>query len=359
MKAGLLAAALLVAVSGPPSAAAESLTVASWGGAYAEACKKAYYEPFTAATGIEIRLDDYSGGLSEIRAQVESGNIHWDVVDFEFSDLVHGCDEGLLELVDIDSLPPAPDGTPAKDDYYEGTRSECGGGGLFWSTHYAYRSEAFPTVQPTTLEDFFDLAKFPGRRSLRRTPYVNMELALMAEGVPADEVYEVLNTAAGINRAFRKLSTIKEHVLWWDVGAQPLQMLASREVAMSTIWNRRSFVAQIVDKQPFTTIWDGQALEHGQLGIVVGTPKLEAAMQFLRFASKVESMAAMSRYISVSPTRRSASELISTHHETGVDMWPHMPNHPRNMRRSVRIDWRWWRDNFDQMMDRFNAWLLR
>lgn len=359
MKARLLAVALLIAVPGLPPAAAESITVANWGGSYTEAGKKAYYEPFTAATGIEIRVDAYSGGLSEIRAQVESGNIRWDVVDFEFADLVHGCDEGLLELVDVDSLPPAADGTPAKDDYYEGTSSECGGGGLFWSTHYMYRNEAFPTVQPATLEDFFDLVKFPGRRSLRRTPYVNLELALMADGVPADKVYEVLDTAAGVDRAFRKLSTIKEQILWWSIGAQPLQMLASREVVMSTIWSNRAFVAQFLEKQPFTTVWDGQALEHGQLGIVSGTPKLEAAMEFVRFASKAESMAAMSRYISVSPARRSANELISTHHETGEDMWPHMPNHPRNLRRSVRVDSYWWRDNFVQMMDRFNAWLLR
>ena len=354
----LAAAALLAAIPGLGWAAEQRLTVATWGGIYTEASRKAFFDPFTAETGIEIRTDQYSGGLSDIRAQVESGNIFWDIVDFEFADLVLACEESLLELVDAESLPPAPDGMPAKDDYEEGTLSDCGGGGLYWSTYYAYNSQAFRDDEPATLEDFFDLAKFPGRRGMRRIPYTNLEFALMADGVPPEQVYAVLATHEGVERAFGKLDSIKEQIVWWDVAAQPLQMLAAREVAMTTSWNARVFQARFVEKQPFVGVWNGQVLENGQFGIVAGTPQVEAAQKFLRFASRPDRLAAMSSHIPYSPTRRSAGKLVSTHLQTGLEIWPHMPNYPLNRKRSLRSDSFWWRDNLEEMIDRFNSWLL-
>ena len=98
-----LATMLVVGCSGPSR---ESLTVVSWGGAYAQAVRKGYIEPFVAETGVEVRLEDYNGGLAQVRAQVEAGSVHWDVVDFEIADAVSGCDEGLLEPIDATALPP-------------------------------------------------------------------------------------------------------------------------------------------------------------------------------------------------------------------------------------------------------------
>ncbi len=337
----------------------EGITVVSWGGSYEEACSKALFEPFSAETGIEVLVEDFNGGLAQVRAQVETGNVHWDVVDLEMADVVKGCDEGLLEVVDIDEFPPAPDGTAARDDYFAGTYSECGGGGLFASAIFAYNHETIPSKQPSKLEDFFDLADFPGRRGMRRTPVVNLELALMADGVPTDDVYAVLSTPEGVDRAFRKLDAIKAEVVWWETGAQPPQMLADQEVVMSTAFNGRIFNAQVLEGQPFTIVWDGQVLDYGQLAIVAGTPRLEAAKQFLLFASRVESMAAIGRYIAYSPTRRSGMNLISTHAETGVDMRPHMPSAPENLARALRNDPDWWSTHADEMTERFSAWLAR
>ena len=93
-----------------PAAGSESLTVVSWGGSYARACQKAYHEPFSAETGITIRLESYNGGLAQIRAQVETGTVHWDLVDLEMADAARGCDEGLLEPFSGIVLPSAPTG---------------------------------------------------------------------------------------------------------------------------------------------------------------------------------------------------------------------------------------------------------
>ena len=351
--------AILLLIGSQPVTGAESLTVVSWGGSYARACVKAYHEPFTAKSGIKIRLDDYNGGLAQIRAQVETGNVHWDVVDMEIADAVLACDEGLLEFIAADDLPPGPDGTPAAQDFLPDTLTECGVGTLFYSTIYAYNRENFSGPKPSTIEDFFDVKKFPGRRGMRRTPQVNLEFALMADGIPLDQVYATLGTAEGVNRAFRKLDTIKEHIVWWKAGAQPPQMLADGEVVMSTAYNGRIFNAQVLENQPFTVVWDGQVLDRGQLAIVAGTSRLEAARRFLAFAARSESMARVGRYISYSPVRRSGSALITTHLETGIDMKPHMPTTPANMTRTLHNNWEWWSDHVDQMNERFSAWMAR
>ena len=342
-----------------PLALAESLTAVSWGGSYARACKKAYHEPFIKETGIEVRLEDYNGGLAQIRAQVETGNVHWDVVDMEMADAVRGCDEGLLEPIDPGDLAPGADGTPAARDFFPGALTECGVGTQFYSTIYAYNLEQFPGAKPSTIGDFFDLKKFPGRRGMRRTPQVNLEFALMADGVPLDQVYAILDTEEGLARAFRKLDSIKDHIVWWEAGAQPPQMLADGEVAMTTAYNGRIFNAQVLEDQPFAIVWDGQLLDMGQLVIVAGSPNLEAARKFLSFATTVRSMVAVGRYISYSPARQSGTALISTHLETGVDMKPHMPTTPENVSSGLQYDWEWWSDHIDEMNLRFIAWLLR
>ena len=232
-------------------------------------------------------------------------------------------------------------------------------GTLLYSTIYAYNDERTPGEKPTTLEDFFDLERFPGRRGMRRTPLVNLEFALMADGVPIEAVYEVLDTPEGVVRAFRKLDSIKEQVVWWEAGAQPPQMLTDGEVVMTTAYNGRIFNAQVLESQPLVIVWDGQVLDTGQLGIVAGTPNLEAALEFVRFATSSQSMAAVSGHIAYSPARQSGLPLVGTHVETGIDMNPHMPTYPGNTTRVLNNDWLWWSDQMDAMNERFSAWLAQ
>ena len=348
-----------LSTAGAFAAADESLTVVSWGGSYAKACVEGYHKAFTAETGIAIRLEDYNGGLAQVRAQLEAGDVRWDVVDVELADGVRGCDEGLFELLDPAILPSGAGGEAPADDYFPGMITECGANQLFYSTVYAYNSRRISGDTPTTIEDFFDVERFPGRRGMRRSPVVNLEFALMADGVPVDEVYAMLDTAAGIKRAFRKLDTIKDEIVWWEAGAQPPQMLADGEVVMSTAYNGRIFNAQVLEEQPFVIVWDGQVLDTGYLAILSGAPNLEAARRFVSFASRPSSMAEVARHISYGPTRLSAQPLVSTHAATGVEMRPHMPSNPENMQRALPNDWQWWSDNRDEMNIRFAVWLAR
>ena len=194
---------------------------------------------------------------------------------------------------------------------------------------------------------------------MRRVPQGNLEFALIADGVPLEEVYPALDTPEGLERAFRKLDAIKDEVIWWEVGAQPPQMLADGEVVMSTAYNGRIFNAQVLEGQPFVIVWDGQLLAVGQVGIVRGTPRLEEALSYVGFATGAESLARISRRISYSPTRRSAVPLVTTHVPTGVEMEPHMPAHSANAARALIYDWSFWVDHQDELNERFSTWLAR
>ena len=340
-------------------AGTQQLTIVTWGGSYGRASAKAWFEPFTAETGIEINVEDYSGGLAQIRAQADIGNVYWDVVDIDLADAVRGCDDGLLELVDVAGLAPAEDGTPAEEDFVPETLTECGVGTNFYSTIYAYDSTRFAGERPSTMADFFDLEKFPGRRGMKRWPKDNLERALVADGVPLDQVYATLSTREGVRRAFRKLDTIKEHIVWWETSAQAPQLLADGEAVMTSAYNGRIFNAQVLEDQPFRIVWDGQILDVGQFVVVAGTPNLEAAQRFVAFASSPVHMVGIAKYISYGPTRASAMPLVDTHLETGIDMRPHMPTNPDNLVRGLKSDWLWWSDNGDEMNEIFAAWLAR
>ncbi len=354
-----LCSTLILAGCGGADPGAGSLTTVSWGGSYARAVDHAIYQPFEAETGVRIGREDYNGGLAQIRSQVETGSVSWDVVDLQAYDVLRGCEEGLLEVLPPDVAGPGLDGTLAAEDFPPGTLTECGVAVVFYSTLYAYHPDRFPGEKPSTIGDFFDLERFPGRRGMRRTPEVNFEMALLADGVPPDRVYEVLDADGGVERAFAKLDTIRDEVVWWEAGAQPPQMLADAEVVMTTAYNGRIFNAQVTENQPFVIVWDGQVFDWGQLGIPAGAPNLEAALDYVRFATSPEAMARISRYIAYSPVRRSAAPLVSTHLETGIEMAPHLPTTPENRSKAVLSDARWWSDNLEEMNERFSAWLAQ
>ena len=340
------------------TALADDLTVVSWGGAYTKSQVEAYHKPWMASTGHRILSEDYSGGLAEVKAQVEAGHVTWDVVDVEDAEAVLGCDEGLLEEIDPSILPPDSDGMPAEEDFHEGSISPCAIGSVVWSTGYAYdRNRLSPG--PATIRDFFDLEKFPGRRGMRKSPKVNLEMALVADGVAPDRVYEVLSTPEGTDRAFAKLDSIKAHVLWWEVGAQPPQLLVDGEVVMSTAYNGRVFNAFAAEGQSLVMVWDAQVLATDRWAVVKGAPNRELALEFIKFASMPENMAVQASWISYAPVRRSAAELIGAYHANPeLAMRPHMPTWPDNMKTAIWNDEEFWADRLDELNERFNAWLV-
>jgi putative spermidine/putrescine transport system substrate-binding protein len=359
IKHAVVATAMTTLVVGAASAA--DLTVVSWGGAYTKSQVEAYHKPWMASTGNNIISEDYGGGIAEIKAQVESGNVTWDVVDVELSDAIRACDEGLLETIDHSMLPAAPDGTPAVDDFLPGTLHDCAVANIVWSSVYVYDSSKVRNWNaPKTMADFFNTDAFPGKRGMRKSPKVTLEFALIADGVPVSEVYDVLGTPEGVDRAFAKLDTIKDDVIWWEAGAQPPQLLADGEVIFTTAWNGRVFNAVAAEDQSFEMVWDGQIYDLDLWVIPKGSKNKEAAMDFVKFSTATEQLAAQASWISYGPARASSVPLIGTYHDNpAIKMAEHMPTAPGNFKNALQNDFEFWADNQDELNERFNSWLAQ
>jgi len=341
-------ASLMTLLAFTHSAIAEgTLTIVGYGGAAQESQRKAFFEPFSKAEDVRILEEEWSGETAKLRGMVETGNVTWDVVNVETGHAVQGCAEGWLEKIDYGPLGD-------KASFYPGSAFECGVGITAYGTVIAYDASKFPDGGPQTLADFWDVEKFPGARSLRRTPWSTLEMALLADGVAREDLYSVLETAEGVDRAFRKLDEIKPYVkVWWAAGAQPPQLLADGEVTMTTVYNGRIFTAVQESGKDFQIVWDGAALDWDVWVIPKGTKNLELAKQFLEFALRPKNQAVQAEHIAYGPSRIEASNFIDP------AILSNLPTSEDNMRTAFNVSPEFWADHGEELTERFNSWIAQ
>lgn len=345
----------LALVAAPAAAEEDALVVLSWGGAYERAQRAALFAPYTAATGRQVSVQQYDGGIEALRRAVAAGEVPWDLIDMTRSEAMAACDEGLLEPLSPERLAPAPDGTPAEEDFLPGALGRCAVTHSIFATVIAYRTDAFPGRRPTRIADLFDQQRFPGPRALQDTPAVNLEWALLSYRVPREELYRLLSTRRGLDLAWARLDGLGE-IRWWRAGDAPPRLLAEGEVVMASGYNGRFFEAMIHRDAPIEILWDGQVQEHETWAIPRGAPHPEAARDFLRFATATERLAELARRIPYGPARRSAAVRVITHPESGVDMRLHIPTHPLNAERAVTKDETWYARTRSRIQALFDAW---
>lgn len=361
IKRTLLASVIAASTAGTATADTE-MVVVSWGGAYTASQQGAYHAPYMAANpGITIVNDDSAGdAVAKLRAMNEAGKVDWHLVDAVASDAIRLCDEGLALEIDHDTeLAAAPDGTLASVDFGDLIVSDCFIPQIVYSTTFGYRTDLVGDNAPTSIADVFDLDKIPGKRALEKRPIGNLEWALIADGVPAAKVYEVLDSEGGVDRAFAKLDTIKDSVVWWESGAQTPQLLADGEVVMGSTYNGRLFSLIEEEKQPIAMMWDWQVFDLDGWIIPKGAPDLAEVKKFLKFATDTQRLADQAKFISYGPARMSSAPLVGKHASLGIDMAPHMPTDPNNAKNTLLYNYEWWADNRDDMDERFNAWLAK
>ncbi len=354
---------------------AAEVNVVSWGGAYTNSQKLGYGDPYAEKSGVAVNWIDYSGGLGEIKAQVESGAITWDILDVYAFESIQGCDEGLFVEFDFDNdFPAGVDGSKASDDFFTGGEnpltenpggmpSKCAVGNILYSWNYGFNTKLFPNNnEPKTIGDFFDKDKFSGKRGIYSGAMSNLEIALLADGVAASEVYNVLDSDGGIDRALAKLSDLcsDDGCFFWSGGAQPPEALVAEEVSMSTAWNGRLFNAIVAEASPIKMVWDGQILDYQYMVLVNGGPNQAEAMKALQYFTSSEGLAGSAKHISYAPFRKSSLELIQDPWYEGpngnVDIMPHMPSAPANTKNFVLMNAEWWADNSTDVADKWEAW---
>lgn len=349
----------------PCEGCANSMTVVSWGGAYQTSQQHAYTEPYGKLTGTSFTWDESSNeAVAKLRAQNEAGNVTWDLVDVEGPDSQRLCDEGLAMEVNFDeALAPGTDGSAPTADFGDSLINECFIPQIVFSTTFGYRTDVaeWNGAVPTSLCDIFDLEKFPGKRSLEKRPKKNLEWALLCDGVAKEDLYDVLDTEEGVQKALDKLGTIKDQVVWWSAGAETPQLLADKEVVMGSTYNGRLFSVIEEQKQPVAMLWDWQVFDFDGWIVPADLPedRLNRVMHFLKFATDTQRLADQAKWISYGPARASSQSLVGQHADLGIDMAPHMPTNPDNQKNYLVNNIEWWADNQDDMESRFQVWLTQ
>jgi len=306
-----------------------TLTIASWGGSYQEAQSKALFQPASQNTGISIKEETY-GGMSDVRLQVSTGQVTLDIVVSGSGSASRAAAEGLLEELDYSVIDVS--------SFYPGLYSDhCVGGDVF-STVYAWNTDKFGESGPQSWADFFDVEKFPGTRAYRGKVAGALEPALMADGVAPEDVYAVLDSEEGIERAINKIRELKPNIaVFWTSGAQQAQLMKDAEVDMTTGWNGRFDNAK-ADGAKVAYSFNQALLDYDCFAIPKGAPNKDLAMKFLAEISKPEYQDDLPKYITYGPTNKAAYETGVIDAATAAGL----PSSPENAAMQLPISLEWY-----------------
>ena len=336
--AGLAALGLLAAAP----ASARDLTIAVQPDPVPQAVlQRVYVGPFTDATGIAARLQSWSGGLDALRGK-GSAEDGWDVVQIGPADLQPACDQGLLEKLHFAAI-------GGRDHYLPQGTGDCGVGAFLTATVLSWDRDKFPGAP--SWADFWDIAKYPGKRGLRRGPNGSLEFALLADGVAPADVYSTLRTADGVDRAFRKLDQLKPYLVWWEKEADAIRILGSGEVLMTSAPSVLVAAADRDEHRNFGMQWAGGLDSVESWAIIKGSPNIAQAEKFLGFVGDPARQATLLQAAAVGGLARGAGDKLAP------ELASVAPNTPANLATALQSDAGFWRDNGGKLTQRFEDWL--
>lgn len=329
--------ASVLSVASWAASADETLSFVSWGGTTQDAQKSSWTDPFSKSSGVKVVMDgptDYG----KLKAMVDSGNVQWDVVDVEADFALRAATEGLLEALDFKVI----DRTRLDPRFV----SDHGVGSFYFSFVLGYNQSKLGANKPQDWTALFDTTTYPGKRALYKWPSPGvLEMALLADGVAPEKLYPL-----DLDRAFKKLDTIKKDIVWWGGGAQSQQLLASGEVALGSFWNGRLYALQ-QDGAPVGVSWKQNLVMADFLVIPKGSKHKDAAMRLLASASAAKGQADFSNLTAYAPINiDSVARLDSV-------LAPNLPTaYPKDQ---ITLDFAYWAKNGPEIATRWNEWLVK
>lgn len=316
------------------AASAEDMVFTSWGGTTQDAQAANWAQPFTDKTGTGV-VQDGPTDYGKIKAMVEAGAVTWDVVDAEFDWALQAGKQRLLEPLDFAVIDKTKLDPRFVSDYAVGS--------FYYSFVLGWNPANFTDAQPATLADLFDTTKFPGKRTFYKwsAPGV-IEAALLADGVAPDALYPL-----DLDRAFKKLDTIKSDIIWWEGGAQSQQLLASGEAPIGFFWNGRLAALQ-ADGMPVGISWDQNITAADALVVPKGTAHKDAAMKFIAEATSAEGQAAFATATGYAPVNLGSADLMDP------AVRATLPDAQTAVQ--VNADMAYWAEHRDEIGNRWYAW---
>jgi putative spermidine/putrescine transport system substrate-binding protein len=339
IRAGLFA--LGCTAAGTP-AMARDLMVVGFGGGFQDSARKHLFQGYAAEKGVKVADDVYNGEMAKVYSIVKSNDITYDVIMVEAPELARGCEDGVFEKLDwslIDQKKFIPGGT-----------TDCGAGAVGWGISLFY-DQARTATGPASYAELWDVQKFPGKRSLRSGAKMTLEIALLADGVPAADVYKVLATPDGQNRAFAKLDQIKPYVVWWKSGTQPLQLVGSGEVAYAVGYVGRTIRANEGGAK-YPIDWNTLLFSFDYWAVVRNSPNKTEGMKLISFMTDEKPLTNMAQDWAVSP----ANAAVANNPEIIKKNPGMVANHAKE---GLFISTDFWVEHGEDLETRFNAWLAK
>ena len=308
----------------------------------ATAINEVYAQPFTAATGLAVQVESWDGGIDPLRDRLKTADNNWDIIQVDADELATGCSEGLFEKIDWSAV-------GGKDHYQNAGASDCGVGAAVVSTVLAWDKDKFQGTP--SWADFWDVAKYPGKRGLSKNVRGNLEIALLADGVAPGDVYKTLATSDGVDRAFRKLDQLKPFLVWWQTDADAAKILGSGDVLMTSAPSGAIVAAMRAEPRNFGMQWAQALYEVQSWTMAKASPNVKSAQQFLYFAGTPAIEVRLLRMAGVSGLAKGVNDGLP------ADLAAISPGAPANIQNALRSDSGFWRDNIAKLRPRFEAWL--
>lgn len=312
-----------------------TLTFVSTGGAFQDAQKTAWQEPFTAETGTKF-VNDGPVDEPKMKAMVDAGRVSWDVIDLSAGPTAQYCGKYLEELdftVIDKSLYPAE------------TINDCGVPAYYYSQMFLYNTEKYGANPPTKAADFFDLDKYPGQRIVPPELSVGLlEFALLADGVAADQLYPL-----DVDRALKKLDPIKPHITFATTYGQIQQALVGKQVDMALSLTARTILS-VREGAPFDVVWDKTIVNWDTLSVPKGSANKDLAMKFIASTAGKEQQATFAKLASNIPV---SPDVKPDYDAVQQKLDPFATGHKDSL---VYADPKWWGENLDEVTAKFTAW---
>ena len=340
----LAGAACAFALQVLPAAAQTTVTFAGFGGPLQEAMVK---QMFADAPKLNIRIrEDRNGFWAGVKANLLARAPGWDLTEIGFARCEQAAQANLIQDIDYGVVDRSKVPAALANPKYIGVYT--------FSYGLAYQTRKYGANGPRSWADFFDVQKFPGRRSLIGDGLYALEIALIADGVPAADIYKVLRTPAGVDRAFAKLEKIKPHVaVWYRSSGQATQLMRDGEVDMMLMANARA-LSVIKEGTELTFNWNHAFIDTECLMVPNASQNARAAMQLINSALDVKNQAAFAIASAYGPTNLKAFEnnLIPA----AAMEW--LPSAPQNLPRQIWADQRWYASpEAEAAMQRFAKFL--
>jgi spermidine/putrescine-binding protein len=341
---------MTLAVATNVEAKRNTLVIQTWGGAAEMAINKAFVEPFIKETGIKAKTVAMGPEVfGKLGAMVKSNNIEFDITtSIPKLDLENLDNKGLYDRIDYSVL-------KKNKDLYAGAYQPWGVGTAIEWYGLVYNANTFPgNSGPQTLQDFWDVKKFPQPRAFPNWGgYVeNLMIALWADGVPVEKSFPL-----DLDRAFKKMDQIKPHIkVWFNSGAQLVQILRDEEVLIAISSEGRTKQA-MKDGTPFKMVYDTGWYFMSYFAIVKNTPMKDAVHKFFEIATRPQNQATFTKLSGYPSTNRKSMDYLDPaivkSLVTNPDVFP----------KAINLDaipgCEYKREKADLVLEKWHAWLAK